>query len=45
MSIGALLAFIAALVGIAQPLRELVSVAGPLQQGIAAGQSSVRDPR
>ncbi|HEX4389505.1 MAG TPA: lipid A export permease/ATP-binding protein MsbA [Steroidobacteraceae bacterium] len=39
MSIGALLAFITALVSIAQPLRELVSVAGPLQQGIAAGQS------
>jgi subfamily B ATP-binding cassette protein MsbA len=39
MSIGALLAFITALVGIAQPLRELVSVAGPMQQGIAAGQS------
>ena len=39
MSMGALLGFIAALVGIAQPLRDLVGVAGPLQQGIAAGQS------
>src|SRR5690606_36219591 len=27
------------LVGIAQPLRALVGVSGPLQQGIAAGQS------
>ena len=32
-------AFLTALVSIAQPLRELVGVAGPLQQGIAAGQS------
>jgi subfamily B ATP-binding cassette protein MsbA len=39
MSMGALLGFITALVGIAQPLRDLVGVAGPLQQGIAAGQS------
>jgi len=39
MSGGDLLAFITALVSIAQPLRELVGVAGPLQQGIAAGQS------
>jgi subfamily B ATP-binding cassette protein MsbA len=39
MSMGDLLGFIAALVGIAQPLRDLVGVAGPLQQGIAAGQS------
>src|SRR6202035_3184503 len=38
MSGGDLLAFITALVSIAQPLRELVGVAGPLQQGIAAGQ-------
>jgi subfamily B ATP-binding cassette protein MsbA len=38
-SMGDLLAFFVALVGIAQPLRALVSVAGPLQQGIAAGQS------
>src|SRR6185437_10783016 len=39
MSMGDLLGFITALVSIAQPLRELVGVAGPLQQGIAAGQS------
>jgi ATP-binding cassette, subfamily B, bacterial MsbA len=39
MSMGALLGFIAALVGIAQPLRDLVGVAGPMQQGIAAAQS------
>jgi subfamily B ATP-binding cassette protein MsbA len=39
MSMGDLLGFVAALVSIAQPLRELVGVAGPLQQGIAAGQS------
>jgi subfamily B ATP-binding cassette protein MsbA len=39
MSMGDLLGFLTALVSIAQPLRELVGVAGPLQQGIAAGQS------
>jgi ATP-binding cassette, subfamily B, bacterial MsbA len=39
MSMGDLLGFIAALIGIAQPLRDLVGVAGPLQQGIAAAQS------
>jgi ATP-binding cassette, subfamily B, bacterial MsbA len=39
MSMGDLLGFFAALVGIAQPLRELVGVSGSLQQGIAAGQS------
>jgi ATP-binding cassette, subfamily B, bacterial MsbA len=39
MSMGDLLAFLAALVGIAQPLRSLISVSAPLQQGIAAGQS------
>ncbi|WP_116813751.1 lipid A export permease/ATP-binding protein MsbA [Steroidobacter cummioxidans] len=38
-SMGDLLAFFVALVGIAQPLRALVGVSGPLQQGIAAGQS------
>ncbi|HXZ60637.1 MAG TPA: lipid A export permease/ATP-binding protein MsbA [Steroidobacteraceae bacterium] len=38
-SIGSLLGFFAALVSIAQPLRDLVGVAGPLQQGIAGGQS------
>ncbi|OLB12338.1 MAG: lipid A export permease/ATP-binding protein MsbA [Gammaproteobacteria bacterium 13_2_20CM_66_19] len=39
MSMGDLLGFLTALVSIAQPLRELVGVAGPLQQGIAAAQS------
>jgi subfamily B ATP-binding cassette protein MsbA len=39
MSMGDLLAFLVALVGIAQPLRSLVGVSGPMQQGIAAGQS------
>ena len=39
MGMGDLLGFIIALVGIAQPLRELVGVAGRLQQGIAAAQS------
>lgn len=38
-TMGDLLAFLVALVGISQPLRSLVGVAGPLQQGIAAGQS------
>jgi ATP-binding cassette, subfamily B, bacterial MsbA len=37
-SMGELLAFLVALVNISQPLRSLVGVAGPLQQGIAAGQ-------
>jgi subfamily B ATP-binding cassette protein MsbA len=39
MSMGDLLGFIAALVSIAQPLRDLVTQAGPLQTGVAAGQS------
>jgi ATP-binding cassette, subfamily B, bacterial MsbA len=39
MSNGDLFAFFAALVGITQPLRDLIGVAGPMQQGIAAGQS------
>jgi len=39
MTMGELLGFFVALVSIAQPLRDLVGVAGPLQQGIAAGQS------
>jgi ATP-binding cassette, subfamily B, bacterial MsbA len=39
MSMGDLLAFLVALVGIAQPLRSLIGVSGPMQQGIAAGQS------
>ncbi|MDE2137652.1 MAG: lipid A export permease/ATP-binding protein MsbA [Gammaproteobacteria bacterium] len=38
-SIGDFMGFFVALVGIAQPLRDLVGVAGPLQQGIAGGQS------
>jgi ATP-binding cassette, subfamily B, bacterial MsbA len=39
MTMGDLLAFLVALVQIAQPLRSLVGVAGPIQQGIAAGES------
>ena len=39
MTPGDLLAFLVALVQIAQPLRNLVGVAGPMQQGIAAAQS------
>lgn len=39
MSMGELLAFLVALVNIAQPLRSLVGVAAPIQQGIAAGES------
>ncbi|HEY0342067.1 MAG TPA: lipid A export permease/ATP-binding protein MsbA [Steroidobacteraceae bacterium] len=39
MTMGSLLGFFTALVGIAQPLRELVGVVGNLQNGIAAGQS------
>jgi ATP-binding cassette, subfamily B, bacterial MsbA len=39
MSMGDLLAFLVALTQIAQPLRSIVSVAGPIQQGIAAGES------
>jgi subfamily B ATP-binding cassette protein MsbA len=39
ISMGALMAFFVALTQIAQPLREVVGVAGPLQQGITAGQS------
>jgi subfamily B ATP-binding cassette protein MsbA len=38
-TMGELLGFLVALVNISQPLRSLVGVAGPLQQGIAAGQS------
>jgi subfamily B ATP-binding cassette protein MsbA len=38
-SIGDFLGFFVALIGIAQPLRDLVGVAGPLQQGVAGGQS------
>jgi subfamily B ATP-binding cassette protein MsbA len=39
MSMGSVLGFFTALVSIAQPLRDLVGVSGPLQQGIAAAQS------
>lgn len=39
ISTGDLLAFFTCLSLIAQPLREVVGVAGPLQQGITAGQS------
>jgi ATP-binding cassette, subfamily B, bacterial MsbA len=39
MSVGSFSSFIGALVGIASALRRLVGVFGPLQQGIAAGQS------
>ena len=39
MTMGDLLAFLVALVNVTQPLRSLVGVAGPLQQGIAAAQS------
>jgi subfamily B ATP-binding cassette protein MsbA len=39
MTVGAFTSFIAALMLITAPLRRLVNVAGPLQQGIAAAQS------
>jgi ATP-binding cassette, subfamily B, bacterial MsbA len=39
MSMGDLFGFIVALTAIAQPLRSLVGVAGPMQQGVAAGES------
>ncbi len=39
MSTGDLLGFFTALVNIAQPLKDLVGIAGPMQQGIAAGQN------
>jgi subfamily B ATP-binding cassette protein MsbA len=38
-TMGELMGFLVALVNISQPLRSLVAVAGPMQQGIAAGQS------
>ncbi len=38
-STGDFMGFFVALVSIAQPLRDLVGVGGPLQQGIAGGQS------
>jgi len=36
---GVFFAFIAALLGVMQPLRNLINISGSLQQGIAAGQS------
>jgi subfamily B ATP-binding cassette protein MsbA len=39
MSVGSFSSFIGALIGVATALRRLVGVFGPLQQGIAAGQS------
>jgi ATP-binding cassette, subfamily B, bacterial MsbA len=39
MTMGSLLGFLTALVSIAQPLRDLVGVAGPLQQGVSGAQS------
>ena len=39
LTVGEFTGFIATLITVAQPLRNLVNVAGPMQQGIAAGQS------
>jgi subfamily B ATP-binding cassette protein MsbA len=39
MTLGGFTSFLVALVAVSAPLRRLVSVLGPLQQGIAAGQS------
>ncbi len=39
MSLGDLLGFFTALTSMAQPLREVVSQSGPIQQGVAAAQS------
>jgi ATP-binding cassette, subfamily B, bacterial MsbA len=39
ISAGNFLAFLAALLTLMQPLRDLVNVSGPIQQGIAAGES------
>jgi len=39
MTVGAFSSYLAALLFLTQPLRRLVQVFGPLQQGIAAGQS------
>jgi subfamily B ATP-binding cassette protein MsbA len=39
LTVGEFTGFIALLISTAQPLRNLVNVAGPMQQGIAAGQS------
>ncbi len=39
LTAGQFIGFIGALMSVMQPLRNLVNVAGPIQQGIAAGQS------
>jgi subfamily B ATP-binding cassette protein MsbA len=39
ITVGEFTAFIAALLGIMNPLRDLVNISGPIQQGIAAGES------
>ena len=39
MTVGQFFGFIVALLAIMQPLRNLVNISGPIQQGIAAGQS------
>lgn len=39
LTVGEFTGFIATLIAVAQPLRNLVNVAGPMQQGIAAGHS------
>ncbi|MEI8298476.1 MAG: lipid A export permease/ATP-binding protein MsbA [Pseudomonadota bacterium] len=39
MSVGSFVSFLAGLLGVTAPLRRLVGVFGPLQQGIAAGRS------
>lgn len=39
LSSGEFTGFLAALLGVMQPLRDLVNIFGPFQQGIAAGQS------
>jgi len=39
LSVGSFVSFLAALLGLTQPLRRLVGVFGPLQQGIEAGRS------
>ncbi len=39
ITVGEFTGFIAALLGIMTPLRDLVNVSGPIQQGIAAGES------
>ncbi len=39
ITVGEFTGFLAALLGIMSPLRDLVNVSGPIQQGIAAGES------